>query len=506
MHDQEATCERRERALQQLAQHGLGAEAPDGGASSAIEGGARPFTPRTRQPSMRTALLASFALLVIAVGAFGVYRLRAGQPTSISPPGPAQLTASLLAAGLSCPSDAAWSPDGAHLALLGHAQDATCFDVFNTRPQQGLLVLYDVAADKLTKQKAIQPDSAILARIPIGPDVQRAFEAAHLTASVGLDYQRALWSPDGHQLAVVFVAYVPSGSPSVTGGLASWPTNPLAGLALFGSDGTLARIVTSPLGGYDGVWDLSGGTYGRLPSAVAPGLPFTLPSALRYRWSGGDLTPQQPLSRNTVIDTGAAAPVGVPASGNDFALWQPGIATLQTQNAQNAVETPGIYVWETETFAAWSADGRYLAPYLHERALLVPLGQAPPSERQRGDFGLQAEPLAAPRDAALQKLLAAMPTSSYDPFAQSLTLAWRPDGRYLAALPSPQYQNAAGYTVTLYDTVTGRQVATLSLPAVYGEVGGGMLLLRWSADGRHLLLESARVGIVVVWGPPRLPA
>ncbi len=66
----------------------------------------------------------------------------------------------------------------------------------------------------------------------------------------------------------------------------------------------------------------------------------------------------------------------------------------------------------------------------------------------------------------------------------SSVVAWRPDGRILAAF---SYYDA----VNLYDCVTGRKIAFLPLSLRNEPLAGSVAMLRWSPDGTHLLLSSS---------------
>jgi WD40 repeat protein len=90
-----------------------------------------------------------------------------------------------------------------------------------------------------------------------------------------------------------------------------------------------------------------------------------------------------------------------------------------------------------------------------------------------------------------------------------LQLAWRPDGKLLAAL----YPNASApvgdsaFTISLYDTATGKLVKRLTPDLSRLQVGeSGIETLSWSPDGKRLLLIDNVYGAITIWGPGALPA
>jgi hypothetical protein len=294
-------------------------------------------------------------------------------------------------------------------------------------------------------------------------------------------YWQVAWSPIGRRLALAFFFMVPTHQP---------PTG--AGLLLLDGDGGHPHVLLQPQATAWSVaqeWDLVRGTPLQVVPSASSG---AFATALAYRWgAGGTLVPDGILSQDRVLPAPPRGPVGNPDGGTSFTLWQPG-AVFRAGAAPASV----LYGFGTG-FSAWSPDGRYLILGLNPAGVLVPVGQPPPSRQDLDPHPSAPLPFAPMRDSALQ----VASNELLNPFF----VAWRPDGRVLAAYKSHRDQGS-GNGVVLYDCATGQRLATLPLPMTPLSLAGIEASLRWSPDGSRLLLSSAQWGLVVLWGPDQLPA
>ena len=368
--------------------------------------------------------------------------------------------------GLACLVDAAWSPNGNFIAILGYTQSCPQRDFV---PAQ--VNIYDAHTSKLIAHWA--PD------YPVGRMLYgTAFFPARLRAitdrkplpgtnggfvSVSpIYYSHILWSPDGQQLALTFTA--------------STRLYNFGGVLLIGSNGKQAQVFMQRQDGTNplyGEWNLGPGVPVRSPPA---------PAALVYQWGpGGSLIPETVLKDHTVAVAPPPGPVGNPDGGNSFTIWQPGLAIILSQ-----AHSPSVYIWKTSV-TAWSPDGNYLINGLVLKVIMEPSSHPFPDPLILAELHLNGTPLIPVHDTALLRA-----TSG------SLAIAWRPDGRILATT------NFTG-PVDLYDCATDHKLSTLQVPANRTPISGSPALLRWSPDGTHVLLSSAQWGIVNVWGPGQLP-
>ncbi len=128
------------------------------------------------------------------------------------------------------------------------------------------------------------------------------------------------------------------------------------------------------------------------------------------------------------------------------------------------------------------------------------------------------------RDAGLSAVLKAAPrvqgAQENPQHIWTLELAWRPDGRYLAAYigseraheltPAPENEAGAepgygGQQVQIFNCATGAVVATLTPQAGEGKFQTGTDWLLWSADGSRLMRVDDSLGAITVWDSSQLP-
>ena len=367
--------------------------------------------------------------------------------------------------GLSCLREVAWAPDARRLAALGVANTCPV-----SRYEPAVVNVYDVAADRLVSRW--RPDAAIFAalRLPrpaagqVGPVL----------------YQHVLlWSRDGRTLALTFFAEI-----SIEPRILSYD-----GVALLDVATGRERVLLNREGGrgFGQIvleWDVAAGAPAVLPYDLPPAGPlFNLAAAPAYTWGGdGRLVPDAAAAGDA---RSATAPIGNPNGDAVVTQWQPGIVSLVTPAASGTGRPVGVSTWSA-TFAAWSPDGRYLIDGVTTGGRLELAGRPTPSAATLDALQISRFPVLAPRDVAMTRALEALGAATEA--GQTLWLAWRPDGRVLAASPD-------GDDVTFYETASGRvlgRVRTAAADGLEGGLPGGAM--RWSPDGNWLVVRN---GVVV---------
>src|SRR5579871_678266 len=409
------------------------------------------------------ALSAWSALLLITLSLAGVMP----SPSPLAPPS-ALVAIRMQNDGLSCLQALTWAPDSRRVAMLGYRQECP---MASGVYQRGLLSIYSTDSGHLLRQ--IEPDAAIFQALQRATGIP---PTTNVDASPIIYFTAVLWSRQTQQLALLFSIWkLPQ-------------DKTLEGVLLMDETGRQMQVFLQPTPqstSYD-EWDLQRGQL--VPARFTPpdfSLFFTnLPAASGYRWGAdGTLLPASQTS---------ADHIGNPIGDASFSFWQPGQAYLITSNG-NTVEKPGVYFWQS-TFAAWSPDGRYLIQPLVVAGRLEPAGIAPPSAQTLADFDLRQAPVLPVRDAAMLRMLRLVPQAPTET-AQSVALAWHPDGHVLAA---SGLAIDLGLVVNLYDAATGRLLA--SFPTI---TSGDQPSLLWSPDGTRLLLM---VGPAATIWQPHLPA
>jgi hypothetical protein len=190
------------------------------------------------------------------------------------------------------------------------------------------------------------------------------------------------------------------------------------------------------------------------------------------------------------------------------------LSTQADVNNQTVSVNPGIYSWTTGSLA-WSPDGRYLIDAFSLLGILHPAGAPSPTAAGLNAVGWEGAPNLSIRDPALQGLLASLSANASHREQLQDDIAWSPDGRILAAIPESNASNSSDTTsgkpasVTFYDSSTGRSLGTLE-PQPNSQVSatpiiGSSSFLRWSTSGSHVLLFSAQLATITIWGPSMLP-
>ena len=360
---------------------------------------------------------------------------------------------------ITCPVDAAWSPDSRVIAVLGY--QSACYQADAT----GVLNLYDTHARQLVAR--LHPDAAIMQALDRSGSLPPKPALSMHADPIPITYVHVLWSPDGKLLACTFNT------------IATQP--PDNGVVLMNRDGGHAQVLLqqqSATAPFYAEWDF---VRSRPVPFTPPPSAFSLmplSPALAYRWgTNGTLVPQTLLTPTGVPAAPPPGPVGNPDGDLSFTLWQPG-----SVHSTAMADSSRLSTWST-VLAAWSPNGRYLVDGITLFGLLKPPGQHFPSAATLILTRMNQVPLLPLRDRALLK---AVDTAT--------VVAWSPKGRVLAAYHP-------GTRVHLYDCRTGDELASLVLHERGAALATTPILLRWSPDGSRLLVTSLLWGMITLWEP-----
>jgi hypothetical protein len=457
---------RRQDALHSLAREALGpTEAPEAPKTSS-QADFSPLLPSSR--GKRGRLIALSALIVVALVAAGVYGY---QRLSVKPAEtiPQTLRINLAASKLYCPEDFAWSPNSLSLAVIAETQD--CATGQQGQGEQAMAI-FDARSGALEKQAPITSPLA----------------TANLTGQV----ISIAWSRDSLAVYVTIATHDTSGQSNGLALLRVPVTNAHAQLEV----DTAARYSF-----YGMIWHLSG-----KPSATALGQPVT--PALTYTWQSGAIEPGKPFS------PGLAAYSGVAVQAPGFSFWSAGTITpvLDPKEPFSPTKPPFALIYDSLLSQA-SPDGRYMASGLSLGARLqVPAGVGSPYNRALC-ITLQTEssclaPVIPYADKALQAVAASVEAQAAQPDDvlnwNSASVAWRPDGQFLAALLPADGFDAVGSAarVTVYSATSGIVVAHFVAPRAFSNVGFselGFAPVRWSPSGQQLALVDNGSSAITIW-------
>ncbi len=374
--------------------------------------------------------------------------------------------------GITCLQELTWAPDSRRVAILGYWLSCPVQD-YSYKPS--LLNIYSADSGRLLRK--IAPDAAILQALQqlSGAMAPTASKTAPL-----IFYTALIWSRQAQRLALTFSIWI-TPPPSASA---------LNGVLLLDEDGGHERALLQPTivaAPYE-EWDVQSGALLPVRTPFSDSTPFfsNLPTAPTYRWGkDGTLLPESQDGPTSPLPDLIGNPVGDAA----FSFWQPGQVDMMTAVGPT-YKLPGAYLWRS-SFAAWSPDGRYLVDSLSLVGRMQPADIAPPSHQALVALNVDQTPLLAVRDAALLGLLHLLALAHGGFSTQSLVLAWRPDGRVLAAYG---YVVNRGLTVNLYDATTNQQVD--ALPAA---TPGGTPELLWSPDGSRMLMQNGEA--ITIWQP-----
>jgi hypothetical protein len=399
--------------------------------------------------------------------------------TPAPPPKPVTLDLSSIATCTqpgtcqSCLMDAQWSPDGARFAIL-----KSCYLGRGTDPNNAVL-LFNAHTHSLVAQVTLQKTIVEEGKLP---SVCAEGNGVNIQQTVNIDAREVVWTADSQRLAIPFEYwnYQPEEMPGYCahGG---------PGVLLLNASGQLDRLLLRKdyhSETFTG-WDLQTGE---------PVESDSLPAALSYRWGAdGKLTPVDTLSTTGAPPATSFShnPIGNPMGGATFSIWQSGSILLQEPTDQPSTQPPGAYDAYTfqSSFAAISPNGRYLT-WSGAFGWMEPKGREQPSAHDLDTFGLTDLPRLPIRDAALQKALLHLPQNG------SAGVAWRPDGQMLV-MTVPNCHGICGprefgeKSLRILRSDTGQIALELTPPQ--GDAAGK---LRWSADGKYLLLVHERDAII----------
>ncbi len=220
-------------------------------------------------PRPRPGFALVVAVLVVAAIAATTLVARVGFPWSAASSNalrsPLRIE-TLISAHLACPVDPYFSPDGAHVSLLGALNQCPSGDIEDGTPVQRTswaLAIFSTATGALERVISLDP--------LLGNGEHSSLVTRY--ASLG-------WSPDGQRLAVVYTTFPPQSGPQ-PGGVQD------SGLLLVSATTGKATVIASDSGffsalsgvnaGYP-IWDIADGsaTSGYLPD-----------SGLVYAWESG---------------------------------------------------------------------------------------------------------------------------------------------------------------------------------------------------------------------------
>lgn len=450
-----------------------GAEMPPARVGRDSESAKRPSRQTRRISAMLAALTIIVLLAVVGAAWQGWFPWQRGKPVASDN----LVSVNLASYNLYCPSAAVWSPDNQRIAVL--AQLGACARADAGFPEPNVVAIFRTNGDLV---RLLYPDSAVLGKTAPTSPLPTPIPGTQTPSTIAayVQYPTLGWSPDGERLALTYFATAAHGQ-----SLPSEQVKTDGGVTLLRVDGTDGDTLSARYWSGDDIWDLQ--TRKLLPRDTR-----SQPPTLAYRWtSEGKLAP--------VTDTSLSGPVGSPSGGDQFTIWQSGSVMLDRQTKALVFSASVV---------AWSPDGRYLAPYMGFGGELTP-GATGITRTSDGSYQLP------PRDNAL--ITAASQLKSPDnPHATIMPVAWRSDGRLLAALePNPlldlitdqdDYGTIPNATekVVIYDCATGANRLTLTTkPLVNGLQSAGGLsfspVIRWSSPGKQVLLLDTYFDSLTIW-------
>lgn len=368
-----------------------------------------------------------------------------------------------------CLVDGAWSPSGSRLAILGY--EGACG---KSGHLAGVLSIYDGAGRLRLRRIALDP---LLS--PAEKTLARAVNTDRI------ELGQIIWFRGEQRLAITFTLPPRSDIGETTTQFGILLLDPAAQSPL--PQVYFYEIPNQPGGSYPlpdtgVIWNLKSGQ--GLMFSGAASFEFwnnPLPLAYQYGWTGaGDLVSHVSIAAGGQI----AHAIGNPQGDATFQIWQSGWLTSLQQSGLPDVVVDARVVWHT-TFAAASPDGEYVLAPLHI--------QAPVSARLAGTAPQEPgadykPPILLSRDPAFSQIVNAVAVNVGRANRPIVLVAWRPDGKAVAT-----FNLNGDQKVNIYDCATGRLLKSLAEPHQPAQFTGVLSALRWSPDGRHLLLLDGAV-------------
>jgi hypothetical protein len=363
-----------------------------------------------------------------------------------------------VATGLTCPSNASFSPDGAQLAvigLLGPCQSETGAAIGSPAHAVAILNAHTGALIKLFRLEPLLGLNTTTA-----PVWMRAGAVNYL----GLG-----WAPNGSSLAIAYTAFDSSShfTPDhlLDSGLLVLDPRQGSGDVTHGDAGYFTRLGGEATG--FPIWNV----FQRIetPSlAIAPSLTFS--------WGRNSApTPLAPITGAVTqlpIDAGPRYPVGNPDGGATFTIWQPGLVIGPARTSLGAGHAVFL-----SAFPTWSPDSLSVTFMTAGAALPVPPDVAAnTSSVASGPLPLPTPAAVAQtpaRDAALDAVQGEIGANGW------ALVAWNPAGSLLASVNCRNGDEA----VTVRATATGQTVSSAPLVLSGADSGCGALLSGDSARG-----------------------
>jgi WD40 repeat protein len=469
---------RRQDALSAMAR-AVGAVAPEA-SSSPQESNFGSLSPRADRKRAGVIMLSALIVLtLLVVGVFGYQRYSASKIAPI----PHQLRVDLTTSKLYCPQFIAWSPDSLSLAVIADAQDCNTETAGPATQLDQALAVYSARTGALEKQVGITSTLA----------------AANLTGS---SITTIGWSHDGSSVYVICAVQSASGQ---TGA---------AALLVVPVGSSHTQVYTSSLVDFPAtgvIWNLRGRV-----SASAFSQPQT--PALTYVWSSGEVVPGQSFSTDLTSYTRAVNQAG---ERGGFSFWQPGTITPLVASSVNSVapEPPFALIFASQT-NQFSPDGSSFASGLSLYGRLqAPTGTGSAYQRTLCTTletkNACLSPVIPYADKALATVAIAVEQGVQigggNTFWYPASVAWRPDGAFLAALLPADGFDANGSTarITIYNTSTGAVAARFAAARTFtsGSLEDlGVSPVLWSPSGQQIALADFASSTITIWDVRSLKA
>ncbi len=380
---------------------------------------------------------------------------------------------SLAANNLFCPSYAAWSPNGQQVAVL--AQVGKCDNPYAGIITHNAVAIFDTHG-QLVRQ--LNPDLSLSDSITYTDEAQATATATGIpqTIQVYPAYLGLLWSSDGKHLALPF--YMNYGENGESSSLEY-------GVTLLPLDGSSQTSFSySPFYGHD-YFDLQAKRPIQHNSS-------DWRIALGYQWNDDGKLVATPVPS-------ASAPIGNPSGGQAFTAWQPGTVSLDRKMTALSFDA---------VVTAWSPNGRYLMPLVGFGGELD-VNAISYTQGSDGEFHL------APRDKGLMAAAVRLKNPA-DPYAAQMSVAWRADGKLIAAtdpnlLIDQVVANGntmdipdASRSISIFDCATGTRLLTLkSSPLVnHQSYYAGLVpqpALGWNTAGNKLFFLDTTFDALTIW-------